>query len=311
LPAPDAAPTVATTDTSLPALAPVARWRLYLELTKPKVVALIVLTSVVGTLLAAPGWPPLDALLLGNLGIGLAAASAATINQLLDQRIDADMLRTRSRPLPTGGLTERQALRFAGVLGVTSMLVLFAFINALTAVLTFASLIGYAIIYTVWLKRATPQNIVIGGAAGAAPPVLGWAAVTNTIDPNALVLFLIIFAWTPPHFWALAIARRDDYAKVGIPMLPVTHGVEFTRLQVLLYSIIMVLVTLLPWFTRMSGLPYLGAALGLNAVFLYYAVALKFTARPELPMKLFRYSITYLMWLFLALLIDHYLPSLH
>lgn len=302
---------MAITDTSLPALAPVARWRLYLELTKPKVVALIVLTSVVGTLLAAPGWPPLDALLLGNLGIGLAAASAATINQLLDQRIDADMLRTRSRPLPTGGLTERQALRFAGVLGVASMLILFGFINALTAVLTFASLIGYAIIYTVWLKRATPQNIVIGGAAGAAPPVLGWAAVTNTIDPNALVLFLIIFAWTPPHFWALAIARRDDYAKVGIPMLPVTHGVEFTRLQVLLYSIIMVLVTLLPWFTRMSGLPYLAAALLLNARFLYLAVALKVTTRPELPMKLFRHSINYLMWLFLALLVDHYLPALN
>jgi len=299
---------VATTDTSLPALAPAARWRLYLELTKPKVVALIVLTSVVGTLLAAPGWPPLDALLLGNLGIGLAAASAATLNQLIDQRIDADMLRTRSRPLPTGGLSESQALRFATVLGVVSMLVLFAFINVLTAVLTFASLIGYAIVYTVWLKRATPQNIVIGGAAGAAPPVLGWAAVTNTIDPNALVLFLIIFAWTPPHFWALAIARRDDYAKVGIPMLPVTHGVEFTRLQVLLYSIIMVLVTLLPWFTRMSGLPYLVAALCLNAVFMYYAIALKYTARADLPMKLFRWSIQYLMWLFLALLVDHYLP---
>jgi protoheme IX farnesyltransferase len=309
--APDAALIVAITDTSLPALAPVARWRLYLELTKPKVVALIVLTSVVGTLLAAPGWPPLDALFLGNLGIGLAAASAATITQLIDQRIDADMLRTRSRPLPTGGLTEGQALVFAIVLGVVSMLVLFAFINVLTAVLTFASLIGYAIVYTVWLKRATPQNIVIGGAAGAAPPVLGWAAVTNTIDPNALVLFLIIFAWTPPHFWALAIARRDDYAKVGIPMLPVTHGVEFTRLQVLLYTIIMVLITLMPWFTRMSGLPYLVAAMGLNVVFLYYAITLKITARADLPMKLFRWSIQYLMWLFLALLVDHYLPRLH
>ena len=309
--APDAALIVAITDTSLPALAPVARWRLYLELTKPKVVALIVLTSVVGTLLAAPGWPPLDALFLGNLGIGLAAASAATITQLIDQRIDADMLRTRSRPLPTGGLTEGQALVFAIVLGVVSMLVLFAFINVLTAVLTFASLIGYAIVYTVWLKRATPQNSVIGGAAGAAPPVLGWAAVTNTIDPNALVLFLIIFAWTPPHFWALAIARRDDYAKVGIPMLPVTHGVEFTRLQVLLYTIIMVLITLMPWFTRMSGLPYLVAAMGLNVVFLYYAITLKITARADLPMKLFRWSIQYLMWLFLALLVDHYLPRLH
>ncbi|MFM1886371.1 MAG: hypothetical protein RL026_1528 [Pseudomonadota bacterium] len=286
-----------------------ARWRLYLELTKPKVVALIVLTSIVGTLLAAPGLPPLDALVLGNLGIGLAAASAATLNQLVDQRIDARMMRTRSRPLPTGGLTDRDALRFAVLLGVVSMVVLAGFVNVLTAVLTFASLIGYALVYTVWLKRATPQNIVIGGAAGAAPPVLGWAAVTNTIDPHALLLFLIIFAWTPPHFWALAIARRDDYAKVGIPMLPVTHGVEFTRLHVMLYTVIMVLVTLLPWLTGMSGLVYLGAAVVLDAVFVYYALVLKFTARQDMPMKLFRYSVQYLMWLFLALLVDHYLPT--
>lgn len=285
------------------------RWRLYLSLTKPKVVALIVLTAVVGTLLAAPGWPPLDALILGNLGIGLAAASAATINQLLDQRIDAGMLRTNWRPLPSGGLSELQASVFAAVLGVMSMIILVAFVNVLTAVLTFASLIGYAVVYTVWLKRATPQNIVIGGAAGAAPPVLGWAAVTGTVDANALLLFLIIFAWTPPHFWALAIARRDDYAKVGIPMLPVTHGIEYTRLQVLLYSVIMVLVTLLPWFTRLSGLVYLAASLLLNGVFLYYALALKITRRTDLPMKLFRYSVQYLMWLFLALLVDHYLPT--
>jgi protoheme IX farnesyltransferase len=303
---------VATTDTKILQAADVgapSRWRLYLALTKPKVVALIVLTAVVGTLLATPGLPPLDALLLGNLGIGLAAASAATINQLLDQRIDARMMRTRSRPLPTGGLTERQALVFALVLGVLSMLILWFLVNPLTALLTFASLIGYAIVYTVWLKRATPQNIVIGGAAGAAPPVLGWAAVTGTIDPNALLLFLIIFAWTPPHFWALAIARRDDYAKVGIPMLPVTHGVEFTRLHVLLYTVILVLATVLPYLTGMSGLIYLVSAGVLNTAFLYYAIELKRKPRAELPMKIFRYSIQYLMWLFLALLVDHYLPT--
>ena len=299
---------MATTDTPLLQAQPASRWRLYLALTKPKVVALIVLTAVVGTLLSSPGLPPLDALLFGNLGIGLAAASAATLNQYLDQRIDARMLRTRSRPLPTGGLSDRQALVFAAVLGVASMLLLWCLVNPLTALLTFASLIGYAVIYTVWLKRATPQNIVIGGAAGAAPPVLGWAAVSGTIDPHSLLLFLIIFAWTPPHFWALAIARRDDYAKVGIPMMPVTYGIEFTQLQVMLYTVIMVLVTLLPYLTGLSGLLYLAAAVVLDGVFLYYALALKLTGRPDLPMKLFRFSIQYLMWLFLALLVDHYLP---
>jgi protoheme IX farnesyltransferase len=285
------------------------RWRLYLQLTKPKVVALIVLTAVVGTLLATPGMPPWDALLIGNLGIGLAAASAATLNQYLDQRIDARMARTRSRPLPTGGLDDRQALVFAAVLAVVSMLLLWFLVNPLTALLTFASLIGYAGVYTVWLKRATPQNIVIGGAAGAAPPVLGWAAVTGTVDPHALLLFLIIFTWTPPHFWALAIARREDYAKVGIPMLPVTHGVEFTRLHVLLYTVLLFIVTLLPYLTRMSGLVYLIAALGLNAAFLWQVIRLKVTTRVELPMQVFRFSVQYLMWLFLALLLDHYLPT--
>jgi protoheme IX farnesyltransferase len=289
-------------------LAAPGRWRLYLQLTKPRVVALIVLTSVVGSLLATPGLPPLAALLWGNLGIGLAAACAATLNQVLDQRIDAKMARTRTRPLPTGGVSEAQALTFAAVLGIIAMLMLWLLVNPLTAWLTFASLIGYAVIYTLWLKRATPQNIVIGGAAGAAPPVLGWAAITNTLDPHALLLFLIIFAWTPPHFWALAIARRDDYAKVNIPMMPVTHGVEFTRLQVLLYTVILVLVTLLPWIVGMSALIYLAAALCLNAAFLYYAVALKRTDRKELPMKVFKFSVQYLMWLFLALLVDHYLP---
>ena len=285
-----------------------ARWRLYYQLTKPRVVMLIVLTSVVGSLLAVPGLPPLDLLLFGNLGIGLAAASAATLNQVLDARIDAHMARTRTRPLPTGGLMERDALRFAAVLGVVSMLLLGLLVNVLTALLTFASLIGYAVIYTLWLKRATPQNIVIGGAAGAAPPVLGWAAITNSVEPHALLLFLIIFAWTPPHFWALAIARRDDYAKVDIPMLPVTHGVEFTRLHVLLYTIILVIVTLLPWLTGMCGLIYLVVALGLDAAFLTYAVKLKRSTRKELPMKVFHFSVQYLMWLFLALLVDHYVP---
>jgi heme o synthase len=294
------------------ALAPQAPalWRRYLELTKPRVVSLIVFTAVVGTLLASPGVPPLAALLWGNLGIALAAACAATINHVLDRRIDEQMARTRARPLPTRSLSEANALTFAALLGVTAMAVLAFLVNLLTAVLTFLSLIGYAVIYTVWLKRATPQNIVIGGAAGAAPPVLGWAAVTNSIDPNALLLFLIIFVWTPPHFWALAIARRDEYARAGIPMLPVTHGVAFTRLQVLLYTVLLTVVTVLPYVTGLSGLLYLAVALVLNALFVSYALILKISAREELPMRVFRFSVTYLMWLFAALLVDHYLPAL-
>jgi protoheme IX farnesyltransferase len=284
------------------------RWRSFYELTKPRVVMLIVFTSIVGTLLAVPGMPPLDALIFGNLGVGLAAASAAVINHVLDERIDAQMSRTKRRPLPTGKLSARAALAFAAALGVSSMILLVALVNTLTAVLTFASLIGYAVIYTVWLKRATSQNIVIGGAAGAAPPVLGWAAVTGTVDANALLLFLIVFVWTPPHFWALAIARKDEYAKVGIPMLPVTHGVAFTRLQVLLYTLLLVAVTLMPFVTGMSGLPYLVAAIVLNAMFVYHAFQLKMSDRAHLPMKVFRFSISYLMYLFAALLIDHYLP---
>ena len=287
-----------------------AVWRRYLELTKPKVVTLISFTAIVGTLLASPGLPALAPLVFGNLGIALAAACAATINHVLDRRIDEQMARTRSRPLPTGTLTERNALIFAAVLGVSSMAILAFLVNLLTAALTFLSLIGYAVVYTVWLKRATSQNIVIGGAAGAAPPVLGWAAVTNSIDPNALLLFLIIFVWTPPHFWALAIARRDEYARAGIPMLPVTHGLAYTRHQVLLYTVLLVLVTLMPFLTHMSGLVYLVTALGLNCGFLYYALALRITAREELPMRVFRFSVTYLMWLFAALLVDHYLPAL-
>jgi protoheme IX farnesyltransferase len=287
-----------------------AMWRRYLELTKPKVVALITFTAIVGTLLASPGWPPLGALVWGNLGIALAAACAATINHVLDRRIDEQMARTRARPLPSGQLSEGNALAFAAVLGVSAMALLAFLVNLLTALLTFLSLIGYAVVYTVWLKRATSQNIVIGGAAGAAPPVLGWTAVTNSIDPNALLLFLIIFVWTPPHFWALAIARRDEYARAGVPMLPVTHGLAYTRLQVLLYTVLLTLVTLLPYVTRMSGLVYLAAAVLLNAGFLYYALALKRSARAELPMRVFHFSVTYLMWLFAALLVDHYLPAL-
>jgi protoheme IX farnesyltransferase len=253
--------------------------------------------------------PPLDALVIGNLGIGLAAASAAVINHVLDERIDAQMSRTKRRPLPTGKLSPRAALTFSGVLCVLSMTMLWWLVNPLTALLTFASLIGYAVVYTVWLKRATSQNIVIGGAAGAAPPVLGWAAVTNSIDPNALLLFLIVFIWTPPHFWALAIARKDEYAKVGIPMLPVTHGIPFTRLQVVLYTLLLTSVTLMPFVTGMSGLIYLATALVLNGMFIWHAIAMKVTERAHLPMKVFRFSITYLMWLFAALLVDHYLPT--
>jgi len=286
-----------------------ARWRSYYELTKPRVVMLIVFTSIVGALLAVPGLPPWDAFFFGNLGVGLAAASAAVINHVLDERIDAQMSRTKRRPLPTGKLSARSALIFAFVLCVVSMLMLWLLVNPLTAMLTFASLIGYAVVYTVWLKRATSQNIVIGGAAGAAPPVLGWTAVTGTIDANALLLFLIVFVWTPPHFWALAIARRDEYAKVGIPMLPVTHGIAFTRLQVLLYTLLLTAVTLMPFVTGMSGLIYLGAALVLNGMFMWYAFAMKRTERAHLPMKVFRFSITYLIWLFAALLVDHYLPT--
>jgi len=284
-------------------------WRHYLELTKPRVVSLIVLTSLVGSLLASPALPRLDTLLFANLGIALSAASAAAINHVLDRGIDARMVRTRFRPLPTGQLDHVQALLFALALGVASMLLLVFTVNLLTALLTFASLIGYAVLYTLWLKRATPQNIVIGGAAGAAPPVLGWTAVSGHFEPQALLLFMIIFTWTPPHFWALAIARRADYAKVNIPMLPVTHGVAFTRLFVLLYTIMLVPVTLLPFLTRMSGLIYLVAAVLLNAGFLWHAVRLKMAQSDAAAMRVFRYSIVYLMWLFLALLLDHYLPT--
>jgi len=282
----------------------------YYELCKPRVVILIVFTAVVGMILAVPGWPPLSALFFGTIGIGLAASSAAAINHLLDQRIDAVMARTRNRPLPSGQLGGKQVLIFALTLGLISMTVLVAWVNTLTAVLTFLSLIGYAIIYTVWLKRATPQNIVIGGAAGAAPPVLGWTAVTASVDPNALILFLIIYVWTPPHFWALAIHRRHDYAAVDIPMLPVTHGPRFTRWHILFYTILLVIVTTLPYLTGMSGLLYLAGVTVLNMGFLWYVLRLLSGNDERLPMQTFGYSIIYLMVLFAFLLADHFLKMI-
>jgi len=283
-------------------------WRDYYELTKPRVVMLIVFTAVVGMFLAVPGWPPLGALVFGTLGIGLASSSAAVFNHVLDHRTDILMLRTRGRPLPQGKLTEKAALTFATIIGVVSMAILGFLVNPLTAALTFGSLIGYAVIYTVFLKRATPQNIVIGGAAGAAPPILGWTAVTNEIHSSALLLFLIIFVWTPPHFWSLAIARKDEYEKVGIPMLPVTHGEEYTRLSILLYTVLLVIITVIPYLTGMSGLIYLATALVSGGIFLHYAIQMR--RRPDiadLPMRTFKFSITYLGVLFAALLIDHYL----
>ena len=249
---------------------------------------------------------PLSTLIVATLGIGLAAASAAAINHVAEHRIDALMARTQNRPLPQGEMQTGQALVFALVLGFLSMFLLITFINVLTAVLTFLSLIGYAVIYTMYLKHATPLNIVIGGAAGAAPPVLGWTAVTGTLDPHALLLFLIIFAWTPPHFWALAIYRRHEYAKAKIPMLPITHGTAFTRLHVLLYTFLLVAVTLLPFATYMCGIPYLVGAVCLNVGALYYAIRMQFDTRDELAYATFKYSIVYLTALFVVLFVDHY-----
>jgi len=282
----------------------------YLGLCKLRVVALIVFTAMVGMFLATdpPGMVPWAVLFWGNLGIGMAASAAAAINHVLDAREDAKMARTYNRPLPQGEVTGRQALVFATLLGTLSMAILVLFINPLTAVLTFISLVGYAIVYTMYLKRATPQNIVIGGAAGAAPPILGWSALTDSIDPHALLLFLIVFVWTPPHFWALAIHRREEYAKVDIPMLPVTHGVPFTRLQILLYTIMLLVVSVLPFATHMSGYLYLAGALLLGAGFLWYAIQLM--QGRDVAMKTFGYSIWYLMAIFAILLVDHYLPLL-
>lgn len=283
----------------------------YYELTKPRVVSLIIFTAVVGMFLSLPSGLPLTQFLLGTLGIALAAGSAAAINQILDQHFDSGMLRTSRRPLPTGTVSTREALIFALILGTASMVILALWVNVLTAVLTFVSLIGYSIIYTVFLKHATPQNIVIGGAAGAAPPILGWAAITGHVAPDALLLFLIIFLWTPPHFWSLALYREKEYAKVGIPMLPVTHGRQFTQLQILLYTILLVAVTIMPFATHMSGWLYLFGAVILDAGFLYYAVRLYRTYSDELARKTFRYSINYLALLFALLLVDHYRVYIH
>ena len=283
-------------------------WQDYLTLCKPKVVSLIVFTAVVGMFLATPSMVPWDVLIYGTIGIGLAASSAATINHVIDYRIDSIMARTMRRPLPEGRISVVNAIIFAWFLGTISMGILAFLVNTLTAGLTALSLIGYGFIYSMFLKRATPQNIVIGGAAGAAPPVLGWTAVTGTLDPNSLLLFLIIFVWTPPHFWALAIYRRADYAAADIPMLPVTHGVEFTRLQILLYTILLFVVTLLPYLVGMSGLFYLVGAVLLGAGFLYYAILMRFNHDDRLAMRTFSYSIIYLMLLFAFLLIDHYIP---
>jgi protoheme IX farnesyltransferase len=281
-------------------------WRAYWELTKPGVVALLMVTAVIGMFLSTPGMVPLRVLILGSLGMALAMMASAVINQIMDQRIDAIMARTHRRPLVQGRVNTRAALIFAAVLGLLSLVILDVFINRLTAVLTFFGIIGYAFIYTMWLKRATPQNIVIGGLAGAIPPLLGWTAVTGAVHPHALLLVLIIFAWTPPHFWALAIHRRDEYAKADIPLLPVTHGIEFTKTAVLLYTVILFLIALLPYLTGMSGLIYLAGATVLGGIFLVYALRLKFRSDPSVPMKTFGFSITYLFALFLILLVDHY-----
>jgi protoheme IX farnesyltransferase len=284
-----------------------AGWRDYKELTKPNVVLLMILTSAIGMFMAVPGMVPLNALILGNLGIALCAGAAAAVNHLVDQRIDQRMARTYKRPIAQGRLSTRDAAIFAAIIGGLGMAILLLWVNALTAWLTLASLVGYAFIYTMFLKRATPQNIVIGGLAGAAPPLLGWTAVTGEIHGHALLLVLIIFAWTPPHFWALAIHRREEYAAVDIPMLPVTHGVAFTKLHILLYTIIMFLITLLPFATRMSGPLYLVGAVVLGGGFLYWCVELIRGKNPNAPMETFRYSITYLMALFVVMLVDHYL----
>jgi len=283
-----------------------ATWLDYYELTKPRVVNLIVFCGVVGMFLATPSLPSLNILIFGALGIGLSASSAAVINHVLDVQIDMKMSRTKTRPLPQGKLSQRKALIFSAILCIASMAILNIFINSLTAILTFLSLVGYAIIYTVFLKRATPQNIVIGGAAGAAPPVLGWTAVTGEVHSNALILFLIIFLWTPPHFWALAIAKKEAYENANIPMLPVTHGSAFTRLFIFNYTILLVGITILPYQTGMSGLIYLMTAIISGIAFIWYAHKLKNDENIELSMRVFRFSIHYLTILFAALLVDHY-----
>ena len=279
----------------------------YYELCKPNVVLMMLITALVGSLLASKTLAPLSLIAFAMLGIGLCASSAAAINQIIDRKADANMNRTENRPIPQGEVSPINASIFAFILGSLGAAILVIYVNSLTAFLTLASLIGYAFIYTVYLKRATPQNIVIGGLAGAAPPLLGWTAVTNSIDPNSLLLVLIIFAWTPPHFWALAIHRKDDYAKENIPMLPVTHGVQFTKLQIILYTIILILVSLLPFVVMMSGILYFISALILGVIFLYYAVRLYFEEDNASAFPTFVYSIYYIFLIFAALLIDHFI----
>jgi heme o synthase len=282
-------------------------WRDYLELCKPKVVLLMLLTAIVGMYLSVPGWVPLSHLIVSSIGIGLCASSAAAINHLVDKRIDAIMARTKKRPIAQGKINAKNAVIFALVLGSLGIIVLVMWVNNLTAILTFTTLIGYAGVYTGYLKRATPQNIVIGGLAGAAPPLLGWTAMTNQLAPEALLLVLIIFTWTPPHFWALAIYRYDDYKKAQIPMLPVTHGIEYTKLNIVLYTILLLVVSILPFAVGMSGMFYLIAALILGGRFLYWALKLFHRQKKVVAMQTFRFSIVYLMLLFTVLLIDHYM----
>jgi protoheme IX farnesyltransferase len=284
-----------------------ASWRDFLEMCKPRVVLLMLICSVAGMFLATSSSVPLDILIYGNIGIALVAGSAAVVNHIADAHIDSRMARTQSRPVATGRVSNRDAIIFSAVTGLLGLGMLWFLINPLTAWLNFASWVGYGLIYTFFLKRATPQNIVIGGLFGAAPPLFGWTAVTNSIDPGGLLLVLIIFVWTPPHFWALALERKDEYAKVGIPMLPVTHGEAYTRLHILLYTILLVLCTILPYLIGMSGPLYLAGALALGGGFLYWAIVLMRNNNPRAPMETFRYSIVYLGALFLILLLDHYL----
>ena len=285
----------------------VARWSDFLELTKPRVVALMLLTALIGMCMAVPGLVPWEPLVYGNLGIGLCAGAAAAINHVVDERIDQEMSRTTNRPVAQGRVSQTEAVVFAALLAISGTVLLAVTINVLTAVLTVASLVGYAFVYTMFLKRATPQNIVIGGLAGAAPPLLGWTAVTGEIHGHGLLLVLIIFAWTPPHFWALAIHRKEEYAAVGIPMLPVTHGNRFTALHILLYTILMFLITLLPFATFLSGWIYAASAVVLGAGFLYWSIEILREKNPKAPMETFKYSINYLLLLFVAMLADHWI----
>ncbi|MDB2653852.1 heme o synthase [Luminiphilus sp.] len=285
----------------------VARWSDFLELTKPRVVALMLLTALIGMCMAVPGLVPWEPLVYGNLGIGLCAGAAAAINHVVDERIDQEMSRTTNRPVAQGRVSQTEAVVFAALLAISGTVLLAVTINVLTAVLTVASLVGYAFVYTMFLKRATPQNIVIGGLAGAAPPLLGWTAVTGEIHGHGLLLVLIIFAWTPPHFWALAIHRKEEYAAVGIPMLPVTHGNRFTALHILLYTILMFLITLLPFATFLSGWIYAVSAVILGAGFLYWSIEILREKNPKAPMETFKYSINYLLLLFVAMLADHWI----